>query len=225
MRSLFAIYGASGCGRGIMPLAREQLVLEGLPTDQLLFVDDHSAIAEINGLKIVGFKEFLEMPAAEHRIAIAIADATVRERIAGQCQSAGATFWSIKATNAVIMDDVEIGDGALISPFVTMTSNIRIGRHFHANIGSYVEHDCRIGDFVTFAPGVKCNGNVVIEDHVYIGAGAIIRQGKPGTPVTIGRGSVIGMGAVVTKDVPPGVTVAGNPARLLPTPSTGRELI
>lgn len=68
---------------------------------------------------------------------------------------------------------------------------------------------------MTFAPGVKCNGNVVIEDHAYIGAGAVIKQGKPGEPLVIGRGAVVGMGAVVTKSVPPGVTVVGNPARPL----------
>ena len=70
-----------------------------------------------------------------------------------------------------------MGDGAALSPFVTLTSNIRIGRHFHANLYSYVEHDCVIGDFVTFAPAVKCNGNVVIEDHAYIGAGAVATAG------------------------------------------------
>jgi acetyltransferase-like isoleucine patch superfamily enzyme len=117
--------------------------------------------------------------------------------------------------NAVVMDDVQVGEGAILCPFVTLTSNIRIGRHFHANLYSYVEHDCVIGDFVTFAPAVKCNGNIVIEDHAYIGAGAIIRQGKPGQPLVIGRGGVVGMGAVVTKNVAPGTTVVGNPARPL----------
>ena len=78
-----------------------------------------------------------------------------------------------------------------------------------------MEHDCLIGDFVTFAPSVKCNGNIVIEDHAYIGAGAVIKQGKPGQPLVIGRGAVVGMGAVVTKDVPAGATVVGNPARIM----------
>ena len=54
-----------------------------------------------------------------------------------------------------------------------------------------------IGDFVTFAPGAQCNGNVVIEDHAYVGSGAVIRQGKPGAPLTIGKGAVIGMEEVV----------------------------
>ena len=72
-----------------------------------------------------------------------------------------------------------------------------------------------IGDFVTFAPGVKCNGNIHIQDHVYIGAGAVIKQGKPDQPLVIGAGAIVGMGAVVTKSVPPGATVVGNPARIV----------
>ena len=72
---------------------------------------------------------------------------------------------------------------------------------------------CIVGDFVTLAPGARVNGNVVIEDHAYIGSGAVIKQGTPDKPLIIGKGSVIGMGAVVTKDVQPHSTVIGNPAK------------
>jgi acetyltransferase-like isoleucine patch superfamily enzyme len=96
-----------------------------------------------------------------------------------------------------------------------ITSNVKIGKFFHANIYSYVEHDCVIGDYVTFAPSVRCNGNVHIQDHAYIGAGAVIKQGSLAEPLVIGKGAVVGMGAVVTKSVPPYVTVVGNPARPL----------
>ena len=68
---------------------------------------------------------------------------------------------------------------------------------------------------MTLAPRVCINGNTVIEDDVYVGTGAILRQGTPDKPLRIGKGAVIGMGAVVTKDVAPGETVVGNPARPL----------
>lgn len=209
---LFGIYGAGGCGRGILPLAREQLIVEA--DHDLVFVDDGAAGSTINGHRVLGFDEFASASAERH-IALAVADSRLRSRLAERCEAAGMKFFSVWAANAVRMDSVEIGEGALISPFVTLTSNIRIGRHFQANLYSYVEHDCVIGDFVTFAPGAACNGNVHIGDHAYIGSGAILRQGRAGAPLKIGEGAIVGMGAVVTKDVPPGVTVVGVPARPL----------
>ena len=215
---LYGVYGASGCGRGIMPLARDQLRRQGVGAEQLVFLDDHPAAPVVNGQRVLTYAEFLETPAESRQVVLAIANGAVRQRLAARLEQDGVKAWSVRAANVVEMDDVEVGEGAALSPFVTLTSNIRIGRHFHANLYSYVEHDCVIGDFVTFAPGVQCNGNIVIEDGAYIGAGAVIKQGVPGRPLVIGKGAVVGMGAVVTRSVPAGVTVVGNPARPMQKP-------
>ena len=209
-----AIFGASGCGRGVMPWARQQWAASGEP-HQLVFVDDHPTAAECNGHPVLTYNQWMALPATSRHINIAIANSAVRQKLVERCMADGMQFFEVRAANVVQLDDVQLGEGAIFCPFVTLTSNIRIGKHFHANLYSYVEHDCMIGDYVTFAPGVKCNGNVVIEDHAYLGAGAIIKQGQPGKPLVIGRGVVVGMGAVVTRSVPPGATVVGNPARLL----------
>ena len=211
IRHLYGIYGASGCGRGIMPLLRQQVGSE----NRCFFIDDNLTGQDCNGQVVISYADYLAMDADIKYVSIAIANSAIRQQIAEKCLNDGLRFHEIRAANVIQMDDVQLGQGALLSPFVTLTSNIRIGGHFHANLYSYVEHDCMIGDFVTFAPGVKCNGNVVIEDHAYIGAGAVIKQGLPGAPLVIGRGAVVGMGAVVTKSVPPGATVVGNPACVL----------
>lgn len=210
----YAIFGVGGCGRGILPLARVQLD-SAHKAYRLVFVDDNSPLRECNGHEVVRYESLVACAAAELHICLAVANGVVREKLAARCSRDGLSFFQVSASNVTTMDDVSLGEGAVLSPFVTLTSNIRIGKHFHANSYSYVEHDCIIGDFVTFGPGVKCNGNVVVEDHAYIGAGAIIKQGLPGRPLVIGRGAVIGMGAVVTRDVPPETTVVGNPARIL----------
>ena len=211
----FAVFGASGCGRGVMPLAHQQLNQGETQPWELVFVDDKPPATQLNGYRVLSYAQWLGEPAASRHICLAIANGKVREKLAMRCTADGIAFWQINAANVVIMDEVKIGLGAILSPFVTLTSNIQIGDHFHANLYSYVEHDCIIGDYVTFAPDVHCNGNVVVEDHAYIGTGAILKQGKPGEPLVIGRGAVVGMGAVVTKNVAPGTTVIGNPARVM----------
>jgi sugar O-acyltransferase (sialic acid O-acetyltransferase NeuD family) len=208
----YAVFGASGCGRGVLPLLRVQLARQSSPCD-LDFVDDNPPADSLNGQRVLTYQQWLEEPAETRHISLAIANSAIREKLAKRCRADGVGFVEIRANNVVELDEVEIGEGAILCPFVTLTSNIRIGRQFHANLYSYVEHDCVIGDYVTFAPGVHCNGNVHIEDHAYIGAGAVIKQGIPERPLVIGRGAVVGMGAVVTKDVPAGATVVGNPAR------------
>lgn len=213
MASLIGLYGTGGCARGLMPILRQAHM--GAET-HLVFIDDKAEPdTQVNGHDVLQWSDFLALNATSRAVCLGIAATAVRARLAKKCDDAGIPLESIKARNIVEMDNVIMGDGACLSPFVTITSNIRIGRGFHANLNSYVEHDCIIGDFVTFAPGVKCNGNVHIGDGAYIGSGAILKQGTPEKPLLIGAGATIGMGAVVIRDVPPHVTVVGNPAGIL----------
>jgi sugar O-acyltransferase (sialic acid O-acetyltransferase NeuD family) len=208
MKQLHGIYGAGGFGRECLALVRSA-------GSQAVFIDDELAGRQSNGCEILDFEAFMRLSADVKRIAIAIAHPATRARLAAFVAQHNIQPLSIRAQQAVILDEALIGEGDILCPFAIISSNARIGRYFHANMHCYVAHDCIIGDFVTFAPGVICNGNVLIEDHAYIGAGAILKQGGPGKPLIIGSGAVVGMGAVVTKDVLPGETVIGNPARPL----------
>lgn len=217
MSKVFAVYGASGCGRSLMPVAVDQLQrIDDQENSQIVFIDDAlDEDANVNGYTAMNYARFKSINSEDKFVLIAIANSSIREKIAEQLIQDGISLWTVKGTTTLIMDAVSIAAGAALSPFVTIAANVTIGKCFHANLYSYVEHDCVIGDYVTFAPRVSCNGNIHIHDHAYIGTGAVIKQGTPDKPLIIGKGATIGMGAVVTKDVPAGAVVVGNPARPL----------
>jgi sugar O-acyltransferase (sialic acid O-acetyltransferase NeuD family) len=213
MSQLIGIYGASGFGKEVMPLVRQHYLQ--LNKDNIVFIDDGGRLEQLDGYKVLTYQQFMQHPATQKAVTIAIADSQVREKLNAKLVQDNIEIINVIANNALQYDNITMGKGSIICGFVHLTSNIKIGKGFHANIYSYIAHDCVIGDFVTFAPRVSCNGNVHIEDHAYIGTGAVLRQGTPDKPLIIGKGAIVGMGAVVTKDVPAGTTVVGNPARPL----------
>ena len=112
-------------------------------------------------------------------------------------------------------DDVSLGDRPVL---IASRSRIVIGSHVVLRPEVTIRGDNHRTDLVgRFMTGVRDeekrpedDGGVVIEDDVWVGTRAVILSG-----VKIGRGAVVGAGAVVTKSVPPYGIVAGNPARLL----------
>ncbi len=198
--------GTGGFAREVAPLAAAQAGSDGV-----CHVVLEPCEPSVNGVPTVLQRDLTSGMA----ISISVADAAARRRIEKEMLAAGQSFVSVVAPTCVFRGPSEVGEGAILCDHVVITANVRIGRHFQANLFSYVAHDCVIGDFVTLAPRVCINGNTVIEDDVYVGTGAVLKQGTPDKPLRIGRGAVIGMGAVVTRDVPAGATVVGNPARPL----------
>lgn len=82
----------------------------------------------------------------------------------------------------------------------------------------YVAHDCVLGDGVTLASSVLLAGHVEIGAHANLGLGTVVHQTR-----YIGAGSMVGMGSVVTRDVPPFAKVFGNPASLRGVNAIGME--
>lgn len=137
-----------------------------------------------------------------------------------------------KLRRSVLKDLLGSGGGSvkLEPPFrCDYGSNIYLGEHVYFNFDCVILDVCdvHIGDFVFIAPGVhiytathpleanlrrtqEFGKPVTIGSDVWIGGKTVICPG-----VTIGDRSVIGAGSVVTKDVPTGVVVAGNPAKVI----------
>jgi maltose O-acetyltransferase len=110
-------------------------------------------------------------------------------------------------------DTIEIGSRSGIGVDAWIRAELVIGNDVMMGPGVIIYgryHNCERIDIPMNKQGMGNYSPINIEDDVWIGARAIILKG-----VHVGRGAIIGAGAVVTKDVPPYSIIAGNPARVI----------
>ena len=133
-----------------------------------------------------------------------------------------------------------IGEGTLVWQFAIILEGAVIGNNCNINCHTFIESDVSIGNNVTVKSGVYLWNGITVEDDVFIGPGAVFTNDltprsnqyikavstliKKGASIganasilagiTIGEFAMVGMGAVVTKNIPAHALVYGNPATI-----------
>jgi len=133
---------------------------------------------------------------------------TGRRKIFDDFKAQGYRFATVVHPSAVVSPGATLGEGAHIMAGVVVQTGAVVGDNTIVNTRACVDHDCRIGAHVHLAPGAVLSGGVTVEDGSHLGTGAVVIQG-----IHIGKDALVAAGAVVVRDVRPGTTIMGVPAR------------
>jgi sugar O-acyltransferase (sialic acid O-acetyltransferase NeuD family) len=200
------IVGAGGFGRETLNVYRDA----GREAEVAGFLEEHCSDPgrPLNGKPVYDWS-LLHTLAKDARLIAAIGT-PARGRLLDEAAALGFGFDTVIHPSVKRSPWVTIREGCIVCANTILTAQIEVGPHAILNLACTVGHDTTIGRLVTLSPGVHVSGRVTIEDEVFVGSGAVIIE-----RVRIGKGAVIGAGAVVTEDVPPGVTAVGVPAKVV----------
>lgn len=189
------IWIADCCGRNIKGILDDSIEMIG---------------KSVSNVKIVGsINDWVKYQDCE--FVIAIGSPRTRKSVFVKIQKLGSPkFAKLIHPSAIYSESLEIGEGTMICAGAVITIDVKLGSHCILNSNVTVAHDCVFGNFVTLAPLAAISGNVTLNECVEIGTNAAVRQG-----LTLANGAMLGMGGVLTKDIPDSSVYAGNPARKL----------
>lgn len=133
-----------------------------------------------------------------------IGNTAMRQNLFRQASETGFLFPNIVDPSAAVATDVTFGNGIFVGKQAVINAGAVIGDMAIINTGAVIEHGCHIGSFSHISVNAALCGGVSTDSSVFVGAHATVVQ-----EVRIGRGSVIGAGALVLGDVPDETHVVG----------------
>lgn len=210
------VIGAGGCAREVEWLIDD--INRERPTFDVLgyVISDLSKVSEYDSRdRILGDFDWLRR--TEHAfdaIALGVGFPAARVRLASELQARfpSKSFPSL-VHPSVLFDrkSCRFDEGTIVSAGSIVTVNVHLLPFVLINRSCNIGHEVTIGAGCVVNPMVAISGGVQVGDGVLVGTGAKILQ-----YLRVGDGATVGAGAVVTKNVPPGDTVVGVPARTMP---------
>ncbi len=203
------IIGGGGFGREIKVLI-DAINSINQEYEIIGFFDDNIEQGKtINGIQNLGPIDILNNINYELCVAVGIGVPLIKQKIISEINNDYIKFPNLIHPNVIISkDEVRLGKGNVICAGNIITCNIVIEDFVTLNLCCTIGHDSIIESFSSFMPSVNISGEVKIKEAVYVGTGAKIINN-----LEIGKNTIIGAGAVVSKTLPENCTAVGIPAK------------
>src|ERR1051326_151881 len=190
------ILGAGGFGREVYAWAQQA---EGFGKDWVLkgFLDaGRDALEKRPGPGVMVGSISDHQPKQDEVFICAIGTPAIKKRCSELIASRGGKFISIVHRTAIVGHSVRIGAGGILCPGAIVSFNVTLGQGVALNLHATVNHDAVVGAWSQLNCHSDVMGGVHLEEEVFLGSHASILPG-----VKVGRGAIVGAGAVVRSEV------------------------
>jgi sugar O-acyltransferase (sialic acid O-acetyltransferase NeuD family) len=182
--------------------------------DVLGFLDDDKKKigTVVYGRKVLGDVDSISNYIKNEKLSvvIGISSPQVKFKIVKRLEEYGVYFPNFIAKNVWVSNNVNLGKGIILYPGVSINYESVIGDFVIMNMNCAVGHNCTVESYTTLAPGVNLGGYTHIEESASIGIGVSTIQ-----KVRVGKSSIVGGQSMLVKNVTPGSTVVGVPAKVI----------
>lgn len=150
------------------------------------------------------------VPLADAAYVTCFGDGTARHKVRCALEGRGARMGTIVSPHAIYVTSPFASKNSVFLGICSISNNVSLGDDLLVQSLACIGHDVRIGTGVTISSHAFIGGNATLEPFCTIHPHAVILP-----HVTVGEGAVVGAGTVVIKDVAPGMTVFGMPAKVI----------
>ena len=171
--------------------------------------DDDSALAGCvldHGIRIQAGLDWATVSGVD--CLVTVGNNRVREELLRKVIAHGGRPRTLVHPRAMVAASARIGAGCFIAAGAIISARAEVGDGTIINHGAVVDHDCTVGAVSHVAPNSTLGGGVKLGDRVLIGAGATVLPG-----LTVGSDTIVGAGAVLTRNAPAQCTMVGIPAK------------
>lgn len=202
------IVGAGGFGREVFVFANH-CIASGENWHIKGFLDDNKDA--LKNLKypveiVSGISDYAPEP--DELCLVAIANPKIKKQVVADLRSRGAKFATLIHPTSIVGHNVEISEGVIVCPFVSIPCDSKIGEFTHINTNCTIAHDSELGAYTTLSAGCDITGYTTLGEGVFFASNvACVPNSK------VGDWASVGINSFVISKLKGGESYLGNPAR------------